>query len=106
MPDREGALERQFTQELLKNCELSSAVCRQDRMLAELQKYGAVAYAKNLLRRNRRSEGFAALMAAGRLELSLEALVTAGKYGALFADEEVNACFSALCSAGYYRLSQ
>ena len=42
------------------------------------------------------------LQQAGRLELSLEALVTAGKYGQLFTDEEVNCCFAALCDAGFY----
>lgn len=73
----------------------------QKRLRAQAAQYGAAACARDLLRRDRRSEGFAALARAGRLELSLEALAAAGKYGPLFTDDEINRCLAALLEAGY-----
>ena len=97
------ALEQAFTADLRRNLEAAAALgVAQKRLAADVERWGGVSCARELLRKNRLSEGFDALAAAGRLELSLEALVVAGKYGALFTDEEVNRCFGALCDAGYY----
>jgi hypothetical protein len=104
-PDGRAALERAFTDELLKKIAEAAPVCRQERLRADVEKYGGPACARELLRRDRRSEGFGALADAGKLALSLEALAAEGKYGELFADEEVNRCFAALCAEGYYRFT-
>ena len=97
-------LEQAFTRELLNHLQDAWEQCgiAQKRLEAQAAQYGGVACAKELLRRRRLSEGFDALARANRLELSLEALVVAGKYGELFTDEEVNSCFSTLCDAGFY----
>lgn len=96
-------LETEFQKELIEKLRQSeeAGVC-QKRLAGDVQQHGGVSCARELIRRRRVSDGFAALASIGRLELSLEALVTTGRYGALFTDEEVNACFAALCDAGYY----
>lgn len=97
-------LEREFAQELQRRLETAARECgvEQKRLSAEAARYGGVSCARELLRRRRLSDGFDALARLGRLDLSLEALVTAGKYGALFTDEEVNHCFGVLCEAGCF----
>ena len=98
-------LETAFDEALKKSLDAAEACgVLQKRLRADAERFGAAACARTLLRRGRRSEGFDALADTGRLDLSLEALVVSGKYGALFTDEEVNACFAALCAAGYYTL--
>ena len=76
--------------------------CAQPKLQHDVQKYGAVATAKEYARKQRLSDGFEALAQAGQLALSMEALVVAEQFGTLFSDEEVNHCFQALCGAGYY----
>ena len=97
-------LEQAFTEDLQEKLARAEQECgvRQRRLAARVESVGGVACARELLGRRQISEGFAGLQQAGRLELSLEALVTAGKYGQLFTDEEVNCCFAALCDAGFY----
>lgn len=73
------------------------------RLQSQLQKFGAVRVVKGFLKKGQLSDGFSALAAAGRLELSVEALVVSPKFSPLFSDEEVNACFALLCEAGFYR---
>ena len=98
------ALEAAFDEALQAALDQAEAACgaAQKRLRADMARFGGVSCAKELLRKGRQSEGFTALADAGRLDLSLEALVTAGRFGSLFTDEEVNACFAALCAAGYY----
>ena len=97
-------LEQAFQAELIASIECAERECgvQQKRLQADVEKFGAVSAARELFRKHRMSEGFAGLAQAGRLELSLEALATAGKYGSLFTDDEVNACFTALCDSGFY----
>lgn len=96
-------LEQAFTHELLRRLAAAAALgAAQPRLEADVRKFGGPACARRLLDRGRTSDGFAALADAGRLDLSLEALAAEGKYGALFTDDQVNACFAALCAAGYY----
>lgn len=96
-------LETAFTAALCAALEQAEGCgVRQPRLREQATKYGGVPCAKDMIRRRRQSDGFEALGQAGRLDLSLEALVTAAKFGPVFTDDEVNACFQALCDAGYY----
>ena len=72
------------------------------RLLQTLQEHGGVETARELAKRRRLSDSFAALKSCGHLELSLEALMVKGKYAELFTDEEVNGCLDALLEAGYF----
>ena len=72
------------------------------RLFQNLQTRGGVETAQELARKHRLSDGFQDLARCGHLELSLEALMTKGKYGALFTDEEVNHCLDVLIEAGYF----
>ena len=101
-----SALETAFDAALRKAMEQAESECgvAQKRLRADVERFGGASCAKEMLRKGRQSEGFEALADAGRLDLSLEALVTAGKFGELFTDDEVNDCLSALCAAGYYTL--
>ena len=72
------------------------------RLLQNLETHGGVETAKELTAKHRLSDGFDALARCGHLELSLEALMTKGKYGSLFTDEEVNHCLDVLMEAGYF----
>jgi hypothetical protein len=55
-----------------------------------------------MLHRRQVTRQFEPLKQKKRLDLSPEALVVKGKYGALFTDEEVNLCLEALLEAGMY----
>lgn len=81
----------------------AAAACgvAQKRLRAQIERYGALNCAKTLLARGQISDGFDALAAAGRLDLSLEALAVEGRFAALFTDEEVNQALSTLLEAGY-----
>lgn len=63
----------------------------------------AMKTAHRALSGNRQSDGFAALEAAGRLDLSLEALATDKRFTALFSDEEANTALMRLLDAGFYK---
>lgn len=63
----------------------------------------ALETAHRVLSGNRESDGFAALMDAGRLDLSLEALATDRRFTALFTDGEANTALMRLLDAGFYR---
>ena len=93
----------QFTKELLKAMDEAEKLgCRVVRFRQTVEKYGGVETAKELLRKHRTSDSFQQLADQKRLDLSMEALVVKGKFGALFTDDEVNLCFDTLCDAGYY----
>ncbi|MGL4735999.1 MAG: hypothetical protein ACRCW2_00975 [Cellulosilyticaceae bacterium] len=100
-----SALEKQFQQELIKRCEEAGKTCsayRGVRFLQNVEKFGGVKTAQEIMRRGRMSDGFEALAQAGLLKLSMEAVVIDAKYGALFTDDEVNSCYELLCEQGYY----
>ena len=63
----------------------------------------AMKTAHRALSGNQQSDGFAALEAAGRLDLSLEALATDKRFTALFTDEEANTALMRLLDAGFYK---
>lgn len=97
-------LEQKFTAELAAACQKAQEQfgCPMTGLLLKIEKYGGVSVAKDYLRRGRLSDGFSVLEQQGKLALSMEALVTASAFGTLFTDDEVNACFEALCAANYY----
>ena len=76
---------------------------------AEAEKLGArmrpvdLKSARRTLSGSRTSDGFNTLMAKGRLDLSLEALVVDKRFTALFTDEEANEALNRLLDAGFYR---
>lgn len=72
------------------------------RLLQSLESHGGVETARDQVKRHRLSDGFDHLCRCGHLELSLEALMTKGKYASLFTDDEVNWCLDALLEAGYF----
>lgn len=61
----------------------------------------AMKTAHRCLAGSRLSDGFPALQAAGRLELSLEALAVDKRFTGLFSDEEANEALGRLLEAGY-----
>ena len=97
-------LETDFTAELLKKLEQAEAVTGipELRLQEAARKRGGAAAVKELLRRGQTTRQFSELKERGRLDLSAEYLVTRGKYGALFSDEEVDACLAALLEAGAF----
>lgn len=100
-----ATLEKQFEEELIKNCEMGKKECgyTPTRFLQTIEKFGGVKTAKEILRKGRLSDGFDKLQEAGRIELTMEALVCKSKYGELFTDDEVNSCYEVLCEHGYYK---
>lgn len=61
----------------------------------------AMKTAHRCLTGRRLSDGFGALQAAGRLELSLEALAVDKRFTGLFSDEEANEALARLLEANY-----
>lgn len=94
----------EFKRELIKNCAKAEATCGciQKRLLDDADKFGAVNTIKEIIRKNKVSDGFYALKSSGHLELSAEAMVTDKKYSELFTDDEVNLCLEILCENGFY----
>jgi len=97
-------LEQQFQKELISRCSQAQLQygCACKRLLQAIEQQSAVTVVREMIRRHRMSYGFETLQAAKRLDLSVEALVAAGTYSALFSDDEVNYCFDLLCEYGYY----
>lgn len=61
----------------------------------------ALKTAKYILSGRRLSDGFSQLLACGRLDLSLEALVIDKRFTGLFSDEEANEALTRLLEVGY-----
>ncbi|MGL5617016.1 MAG: hypothetical protein ACRDD2_12435 [Sarcina sp.] len=97
-------LEKKLQEEIIKNCEIAEKECgcKMTRLLQNIDKFGAVRTIQEILRKGRTSDCFEKLVEANRLELSMEAVIVNPKYGQLFSDEEVNACYDLLCENGYY----
>lgn len=96
-------LEDQFTKELIKNYEIieKETGIKSPRLNQVISKFGGVKTAKELLRKNRISDEFEKIQAAGYVKLTLEALVIDCRYAELFTDEEVNSCYDLLCEYNY-----
>ena len=97
-------LEQNFQKEAMAQAQTAMLAhgCPTKRLYTLLESRGGVETARELARKHRLSDGFDALKACGHLELSLEALMTKGKYGTLFTDDEVNWCLEVLVEAGYF----
>ena len=69
--------------------------------LRPMEAADAMKQAHRCLTSHRESDGFHALAAKGRLELTLEALAIKKGFTALFSDEEANNALTRLLDAGY-----
>lgn len=99
-----GTLEKKLQEEVIKKCKIAEEECgcKMTRLLNTIEKFGIVRTAQEIIRKRRTSDCFNILVEAGRLELSMEAILVQGKYAELFTDEEVNSCYELLCENGYY----
>ena len=101
--EKQTALEAAFTQALFKNMEQAESFGITDKRLrANCEKYGAVSAVKEVLRKIGKSDTFSQLAERHKANLTVEAVVTDSRFGALFEDEEVNACFMSLCETGFF----
>ncbi len=100
------ALEKQFTEILIQNCEEAQKACayRGIRFMQTVQKFGGVKTAKEIIRKGRVSDEFETLEKAGLIKLTMEALVVDRRFAELFTDDEVNSCYETLCEYGYYSI--
>ncbi|MGL4363111.1 MAG: hypothetical protein ACRCSG_07600 [Cellulosilyticaceae bacterium] len=98
-------IEKKFTEELLKRCEEAKKLCGSNptRFVENVNKFGGVKTAKEILRKGKVSDGFEKLKEEDLLQFTMEALVSDRQYGELFTDEEVNSCYEVLCENGYYK---
>lgn len=98
-------LETEFTLELLETLKMAEEATgtAETRLAAQAQSLGGPAAVRQLLSRGQTTRQFEPLRKQGRLELSVEALVTRGKYASLFSDQEVDLCLGALLEAGMYQ---
>ena len=70
--------------------------------LRPMEESDAMRQAHRVLSGHRLSDGFDALAAKNRLDLSLEALAIDKRFTALFSDDEANTALTRLLDAGYY----
>lgn len=96
-------LEEAFCREAEKNAQTAMLAhgAPTKRLLLALEQSG-LEPVRESARRHRVSDGFDHLSRLGHLELTPEALMTKGKYGALFTDDEVNWALNVLMEAGYF----
>ncbi len=99
-----SALEKKLQQEVMKNCEIAEREydCKMTKFLQTIERFGIVKTAHEIFRKGRTSDCFNKLAEAGRLDLTLEAVVVQSVYGELFEDDHINDCYDLLCEKGYY----
>lgn len=99
-----GNLEKKLQDEVLKNCAIAEKECgcRMVRLVQTIEKFGIVRTAQEIIRKRRTSDCFEKLLEAGRLDLTMEAVIVKEKYADLFTDDEMNDCYNLLCENGYY----
>ena len=97
-------LEQAFQRQALTNAQAAMTLhgAPAKRLVQTLELRGGVETARELIGKRRLSDGFDVLRRCGHLDLSLEALVVQGKFGALFTDEEANWCLEVLMEAGFF----
>jgi len=97
-------LEMDFTRNLLEQLSKAEETTGipETRLKSQTEQQGGVKAMKNYLRRGQTTRQFEKLKQMGRLELSPEYLVTKGKYGPLFTDQEVDLCLQVLLDAGAF----
>lgn len=96
-------LEEAFCREAQRNAKTAMLAhgAPTKRLLQSLEQTG-VDFVRESARRHRVSDGFDHLARLGHLELTPEALMTRGKYGPLFTDDEANWALTVLMEAGYF----
>ena len=96
--------EQDFNKKALENARQAMLAhgCPTGRLVRDLETYGGVRVVQDLCRKNRLSDGFNELAAAGRTELTVEALAVRSEYGELFTDAEVNHCCQVLCETDHF----
>ncbi len=96
-------LENQFEQEMLQLYVLAKQECGYNatRFLRLVSEKGGLAAAKQLIRKEGGTDGFASLWEHHRLDLSVEAHVLKPEYAALFTQEERRICQERLAQFGY-----
>ena len=91
-----------FETALAKNIDAAKALgVNMSRIAMSAEKYGAVNYIKDLIKKDNLGDGFEALSKIGRLDLSWQALVVDKRFGQLFDDDQVNYCYMVLIDFGY-----
>lgn len=96
-------LEKRFEQEMLDLYFLAKKECGYNatRFLQLVSEKGGPAAAKQLIRKEGGTDGFAALWEHHRLDLSVEAHVLKPEYEVLFTEEERRICKERLAQFGY-----
>lgn len=96
-------MEEEFHQEMLNvhRLILENVDYNATRFLHMVNVSGGVNAAKELLRARRISDGLSKLAIAGRLDISMEALVLQERWGILFNDDERQLARDELISLGY-----
>lgn len=99
-------IEEDLKNQLINNSILSKVEfgVENTKLLQSIEKFGVVNAVKNQIKRGQTSETYQVLEKNNRLDLSVEAVITKGKYGNLFTDDEVNFCFELLCESGFYKI--
>lgn len=97
-------LETEFTLTLLEALREAETVTgvAEKRLAAQAEKLGGPEAVRQMLARGQKTRQFDPLREKGRLDLSVEALVTKGKFASLFTDQEADLCLSALLEAGMF----
>lgn len=97
-------LENSFTTALLAQLEQAEKLTgvEESRLWQQAEKLGGVKAVQQMISRGQISRQFQPLKQMKRLDLTAEALVIQGKFGALFSDEEVNECLSVLLENGMF----
>lgn len=103
--DKLNELEIQFNKDLIARYQVAQMECgfNPTRLIQTIERWGGLATAKELIKKRKLSDGFSALEAKARLDLTMEATVIDKKFTQLFTDDEVNYCFEVLCESGYYQ---
>lgn len=96
-------LEKRFEREMLTIYFLAKKECGYNatRFLQLVSEKGGLAAAKQLIRKEGGTEGFATLWEHHRLDLSVEAHVLKPEYADLFTEEERRICQERLAQFGY-----
>jgi hypothetical protein len=96
-------LESRFHQKMIEVYELAKKECNYpaNRFLQMVGELGGLAAAKQLLASSRHPEGLTRLWEAGRLDISMEALVLGEPWCSLFSPVELAIARKRLASLGY-----
>ena len=94
-------LEQQLASELMARCQKieSTTGISMERLRRQTERFGGRQAVQSYLRN---PCDLSVLRQHGILADSIEALAVSEQFGALFSDDTVNACFSALCAVDFF----